>query len=321
MALLETWQTDGFIATPVWPDPSGLNQTNWAGLVVYSDYNMVQQTSFGMKPESKRSSSKSIPRRDYVQQPLENTQNRLSISYERCPNNPGYIENGQENPVKFAFVEKIGDVVYLQHWPVLCRDFLLDTLMWDAGELPHSPVYNYSFFGPIDKDRLKMVLFLTVPYQEFVVNLSMFNEMEDKLGISRTTTERGISTGGEDCAYITGDSWWMTATPHLSWYSVMLRMCSNHPRESLETLIDWARPNQEMGSIPDSNFFKKLPFALKQVKFTSKRYYHGNGSPKDHHSYNGINQVFHTRTWSPKEYNNKNKEIHDALQSLSGNSD
>jgi len=132
-----------------------------------------------------------------------------------------YSELDQKRPCTFAYAVLRDGVAKVQHQPVLCRDFLNDTLAWKAKDIKKGRIYGYDFNGIIDKEFTRLVIF---DYGNLRRNIEALNKVEHDLGLSQTVV--ATVDGPESCkpAVMTvGDKFWMTTSVHMSFYTTILR--------------------------------------------------------------------------------------------------
>lgn len=134
-----------------------------------------------------------------------------------------YNEVPQCRPCKFSYAKKQDDKVVVLHTPVLCRDYLNDTLVWKAKEYPESRIYGYDFCGDIDTERT--TLYLTEEFYENPLkqNIAFVNKLEAEVGLPLTE----VTTDDNKNFLIQADKWWMTTTVHLSWFTYLLRQLTH----------------------------------------------------------------------------------------------
>ncbi len=124
---------------------------------------------------------------------------------------------GQKYPSLFSFARREGDVVTSLHPGVLCRDYLMDQLLWMKGATPFTtPVYGFIQIPGANSMYPEFYMEESVKFLE--ENLPGLNDLEKSLGIGLTK----ISLVGKGY-YVEGDPWWYKTTLHLSWYTQALR--------------------------------------------------------------------------------------------------
>lgn len=189
-----------------------------------------------------------------------------------------YGEENQERPCRFAFAtqNKEGNFV-VEHYPVLCRDFLNDTLVWKKTKTSGT-IYGYSFRGKITTKRVCLMM---DNYLDLEKNIHVLNEVEESLGISKTylipvdDVEKPLHRG----IIVIGSKWWMKNTVLFSWYTTVLRLLTNRePNGNWELLLDhWAKFAIK--------FFWKIPAAMKEAPDLGFSGFTGTG--RTMHDYNG----------------------------------
>jgi hypothetical protein len=142
----------------------------------------------------------------------------MTLSIVRNYKHEEYTELGQRRPCKFAFAKISEERVYVLHKPVLCRDFLNDTLVLLAGEKEHTDdnpfnVYGYTFTGPIYGGT--MIVDEALCLRDHIDPLW---NVEQLLGFHLTKIDMV-----DDTAVLQFDPKWMTNTVMFSWYTSVLR--------------------------------------------------------------------------------------------------
>lgn len=148
-----------------------------------------------------------------------------------------YNQNSQVVPVEFAYAKIEGDKVIQQHHQVRCRDFLGDTLIWNAkipGDSDDKPipesVYGYDYKGVPEAN---LVLYRIYAPE----NLKLLNEYEKELGMTPSTLEKL-----EPSVYlIQGDPKWVKTTFHISFWTFLIRTLLG------ESVPNWKRELQGVG--------------------------------------------------------------------------
>lgn len=209
-----------------------------------------------------------------------------------------YGEEAQDRPCRFYFAYVKNGVLNTDHGPVLCRDFLSDTLVWKAKEETQCSIYGWKYTGKVEKAYTSLVI---DDFGQIIYNVkSILNPIEKEIGVKLTTVE--LTEDGEH-VWVKGDKWWMTTTVHFSWYTTLLRYLTwNKKFTSFDDLK--AHPtNDWMGEVFDK--FKKLPYVLPQLKFVSVRGSKPSCDGSVMHDYNG---------WYCNVTNNKWKNKHTVYQ-------
>lgn len=150
-------------------------------------------------------------------------QTPFKISDSRLTNKQAkYTEVGQYRKCKFSFAEIEGDTVYYLTKPVLCRDYLNDTLVWDEMEDKSqiTQICGYHFTGPIKE---KDVVLYMEDAQHLLGKEGLLKEYEEKLGLKAT---QFLPTVKGDCVVVIADPWWKSTTLHFSWFTQLLRYLS-----------------------------------------------------------------------------------------------
>ncbi len=198
-----------------------------------------------------------------------------------------YSEIPQAIPTKFAWATLDEDKVTENHSPVLCRDFLNDTLVWrDPTE--KGPVvqflYGYYYKGFVHPDNTIFVL--TIPtklFPGFEYGKSILNKLENSLGVEKT---RFLPTEIKNKIVSVGDSVWMKTTVHLSYYTALLRyMCAaNEDTQTFEEIFKVCDKDDPVRYLSKYGV-DKLGHAIVKLPFVSVR---GAADPKYMHDMNGF---------------------------------
>lgn len=201
-------------------------------------------------------------------------------------NNPSltYCEEGQDRPCRFYWGKVKKGVLETNHGPVLCRDFLGDTLVWKAKEVAPSSIYGWKYYGDVETKYTSMVLDDFGKIEDNVKTI--LNPIEEKIGVKLTTVEK---TDDGKHVWVKGDKFWMLTTVHFSWYTTLLRYLT-YPCvfQSFDDLD--AKPTNYWMTEPGVfEIFKKLPYILKDLKITQvsgiKKVAEASGHTM--HAYNG----------------------------------
>ena len=159
------------------------------------------------------------------------------------------VQIGQKYPSTFSFAKKEGDVVTALHPGVLCRDYLLDQLLWMKGAVKFDkPVYGFVQVPEVNPDYPEF--FISERVEHLEKNLDGLHDIEKSLGLSLTEilpVEKGY--------YVKGDPWWFKTTLHLSWYTQALRQMG-------AVKIDWT----DMAKSADETF-KSMGRVLNQFPY------------------------------------------------------
>jgi hypothetical protein len=102
----------------------------------------------------------------------------------------GYAEDFQSRKCKFAFAMRDGENFKIMVDPVLCRDFLNDTLVWKAKENKPCSIYSYNYKGKIETEDSVLYLYDDDP-NGLQDNIGFLNELEREIGIKETQLFRG----------------------------------------------------------------------------------------------------------------------------------
>lgn len=215
-----------------------------------------------------------------------------------------YGEEDQDRPCKFYWAVVKKGQLETNHGPVLCRDFLGDTLVWKAKEAPPCSIYGWDYTGPVEKKYTSLVI---TDFGNIIKNIqNILNPIEDELGIKNTQAE--VTDDGAH-VWVKGDKWWMLTTVHFSWYTTLLRYLTySHSFKEFEQLREFPTNDWMEGAF---DTFKKLPYVLPELKITQvagtkKQYCNGNTI----HDYNGW------RSNCGPEYKSRFTEYGEQLRAL-----
>lgn len=123
-----------------------------------------------------------------------------------------YAEAVQSCSTKFAFVKVEEDVMQVLHTPTKCRDFLLDTLVWNAKEVKPTSIYGWSY-----DDYCEELAIFNIKDPK---NLSEVHKIEQEFGMTLTEL---VPTETKGTFYIKHDPEWRKNTVMLSFYTLILR--------------------------------------------------------------------------------------------------
>lgn len=189
-------------------------------------------------------------------------QTPFKISADRCTNKKAkYNQVGQARPCKFSFAEIEGDTVYYLTKPVLCRDYLNDTLVWDELEDKSKvkEICGYKFTGPINRDNV----ILYMEDAEYLLGKeNMLEEYEKPLGLKPI---QFLPTVKKDCVVVIADPWWQSSTLQFSWLTQLLRHLT-YP-----SVTELKAPSREMMIQHLGDKYWELPFKAAKLKFTERR--------------------------------------------------
>lgn len=214
-----------------------------------------------------------------------------------------YSEDHQKRKCKFAFAMRDGEDFKIMVDPVLCRDFLNDTLVWKAKENEPCTIYSYNYKGKIETEDSVLYLY-DDDCNGLQDNIGFLNELEREIGIKETQ----LFTNDSKEYGIVGDKWWMTTTVHYSFYTYLIRLLTY--KKTIKTWKDL--PHDEWVATKVKEKLPKLHLALKllqvnQVAGTAKDYLTGDDTM---HNYNG----FHAQFVHPN-YTQYGKQLNGILSS------
>ena len=174
--------------------------------------------------------------------------------------NDSYCEEDQERPCHFWWAKLRKGRLETDHGPVLCRDFLGDTLVWIAKEQPPTQIYGWKFHGTVEKKYTSLVL---DDFGQIEENIFLLNVIEEKIGVKMTQVE--VTEDGSH-VWIKGDKFWMLTTVHFSWYTTMLRYLTYGIKfQSIDDFENYHTNGWMSNAFPT---FKKLPYVLHKLKIT-----------------------------------------------------
>ena len=142
----------------------------------------------------------------------------MQLSLISCENRIEYGQLDQVRPCLFSFGKRKGEELKELHWPVLCRDFLNDTLVKKAKEVkPRLEAHRYTYNGStLD---LKEPWLIIRDWQGPFSNLEVLKGVETELGIDLT---EWYNLGNDILAFKV-NPWWLTNTVKFSWLTTLLR--------------------------------------------------------------------------------------------------
>ena len=179
-------------------------------------------------------------------------------------NNPheSYGEEDQNRPCHFYWAKKKKGILETNHGPVLCRDFLGDTLVWKAKEVAPGRIYSWVYHGEVETKYTSLVLddFGCI---EFNVK-SILNPIEEKIGVKLTTVEK---TEDGEHVWVKGDKFWMLTTVHFSWYTTLLRYLTWDKKFTAFTDLE-EYPTNEWMDEKSFALFTRIPYILHDLKVT-----------------------------------------------------
>lgn len=193
--------------------------------------------------------------------------------------NRAYSELPQLYSCLFAFAKIEDDKVHVLHKPVKCRDFLLDTLLWESGYAPlpkeidwdgdtdepietdePGNIYGYDFTGPIEKEQ-------SVMYVEYLPhaqsNLKFLNDFEVACGMEPSVL---VPTTEDQSYVVIGDAEWMKTTVLFSMYTWCIRnflfpkvpntMTEQHPESNVLEIYPKiiSLPREHKGLLPREEY-------------------------------------------------------------------
>ena len=148
-------------------------------------------------------------------------------------------EIGQQTMLRMAMAERKGEKIRTLHTLFLCRDFLNDTLWWEAtGDtkgscfgFKHNPKLN-----PIVRDKTVLLMDLDetkLSPQEYADSASsLFQILEKGLDIKKTEFTIIAGKNVKKAVLVEGDKVWQKVAPLLSIYTCFLRLAARKD-------IDW----------------------------------------------------------------------------------
>lgn len=173
------------------------------------------------------------------------------------PSSESYAEVGQSRTCTFAFALDKGDSLEIHHLPILCRDFLNDTLVWKANEDKSKNIYGYTYRGDVEEKYTSIAMW---DYLGLVENLPFLNKVEEAIGVTPTSYQIV-----EDAVWLKSDKFWMTTSIHMSWFTTLLRILTHDA-----DITSWEEAGKYRDSwVNDDSWAKfcKIPYVLKDLKF------------------------------------------------------
>lgn len=150
---------------------------------------------------------------------------KLTLNYHLV----SYSQVGQEVTNYFAYVNPNGNVV--EHRPVLCRDFLLDTLAHKVVKFkPKQEIYGYSYWKEVDPSW-GLAIFEGVKKAFYEHQMDLLNEIEVRHGFSPTKFYPVEEVDNQCTHKVTlipkcvafGDKKWYSNTVFFSMWTFLLR--------------------------------------------------------------------------------------------------
>lgn len=159
----------------------------------------------------------------------------------------------------FVHASVTGDQVYALHRPVLCRDYLLDTVLWKALGVKNGTI---SMFGYSFAERAEDYLLVLFRYGKLQKNLPLLNQYEIMNGFEPSHLEL-VDAGNaivediweKDCLLLVGDQKIQKKTEVLSFHSNLIRYFSEKEFKTLDEALTNVPVSQP---IYKPNFMQKL---------------------------------------------------------------
>lgn len=185
---------------------------------------------------------------------------------------PQYRQIKQAVPVRFAFAKIINDTVQQEHYPVLCRDFLLDTLIWnDNPKLFNGSIYGYSYKGPLEP-----IPILTLSNVKNPAGISNLIQIEYIFNPKRGSYL--FPTDKKGTYVIVGDPLWYKNTTLLSFWTFCQRYFLGTKEYqvdcNLPETIDWYQIRRNVSFVEVAECLAKLPTDV-PVKTSKDNNIHG----------------------------------------------
>lgn len=217
---------------------------------------------------------------------------------------PAYVEIGQVIATKYSFAIIKDGVVCEKHAPVLCRDFLNDTIVWRTEEGKDAPksIYGYMYKDSIDEENATFTVHFPDggTKKEFMCGLGLLNSLERALGVQPTKV---METNNKKILAVQGDKCWLNTTVHLSYYTALLRYtCLGQEGlstydEMLKNKQEFDQPTETLIRVGAENLGKKiLSLPFKGIR--------GAVSPTYMHDANGFCTAFSSESY------NRNRNIY-----------
>ena len=136
-----------------------------------------------------------------------------------------YTEIHQSYPLKYTFLSLVEENSYQEVVvPFKCKDYLNDILYYEERKKPFY-IYglaNNNLKGNISRDKTRLALYFPDKDREkqTLENLGFLNELEKSNGLELTT----LTPTNQPLVYmVEGDSYWLSATYLISFYTSYLR--------------------------------------------------------------------------------------------------
>lgn len=140
-----------------------------------------------------------------------------------------YAEEGQAIPIIYSFADVFGKTAYMLHTPIKCRDFLLDTILWQTAGKKNGTQSVHGFkFSERNPDKYMLIL-QKCPFIE--ENLAILNRVEVENGFEPST----VHDLGGGSYLLLGDNKLQSKTELLSMHTLLMRFLS-HKKQTMDSL-------------------------------------------------------------------------------------
>jgi len=131
-----------------------------------------------------------------------------------------YIELFQSFALKFSLVRKENNKLIEQHYPVLCRDFLADALLWHKYGEYENKLYGFKIESTFKADNYLGLQTYQENIEILKVNLFYLNEIEKTNNIQETK----IIYEEPGRLVVEFDPFWRSSPPLISLYSFLFKI-------------------------------------------------------------------------------------------------
>lgn len=131
-----------------------------------------------------------------------------------------YLEIFQPFNLKFSLVRKEGKKLIEQHYPVLCRDFLADALLWHKYKEYENEIYKFKITKNFKLDNYLCLQTHQKHIEILKVNLFYLNEIEKTNDIQETK----IIYEEPERLVVEFDPFWTSSPPLISLYSFLFKI-------------------------------------------------------------------------------------------------
>ncbi|MCI0560818.1 MAG: hypothetical protein MN733_20230, partial [Nitrososphaera sp.] len=151
----------------------------------------------------------------------------------------------QQTKCRMAMARRSGDKIKTLHTLFKCRDFLNDTLYWEAARIHDGVMYGFKHnpvLNPIEKTKTTILFDLDetdLTPAEFIQSATgLLTILEKDLDIEKTQFTEIAGKNTKKAVLVEGDPVWQKCAPLLSIYTCFLRFACRKPIKSWK---NWQR--------------------------------------------------------------------------------